>query len=186
MKHLRPAFLIVLLLLLWPSGVGAVAPLPRGALADELVIKLRPGAALSSQALARGPHAVDLNRMLLGACLAGIPLLGTWGALQWAPKWAIALSHLLPGNDPVFAKEYTQIAASLGAIIGTILAALAGGYIGRRPTYALLCAGSFASLVYMYLANDAYGTKLLASVFVAGGVTAAFYGWFPTGCSNRR
>jgi hypothetical protein len=31
----------------------------------------------------------------------------------------------------------------------------------------------------MYLANDAYGTHLLVSVFVAGGVTAAFYGWFP-------
>lgn len=120
-----------------------------------------------------------LKRMLLGACLAGIPLLGTWGALQWAPKWAIALAHLIPGEEPVFAKEYTQIASSSGAILGTILAALAGGLIGRRPTYALLCAGSFASLVYMYLANDAYGTKLLASVFVAGGVTAAFYGWFP-------
>ena len=43
----------------------------------------------------------------------------------------------------------------------------------------ILCIGSFMSLVYMYLANDAYGPQLLASVFVAGGVTAAFYGWFP-------
>src|SRR6266545_1030493 len=67
MKRLRPALLIVLLLLLWPTGAGAAAALPRGALADELVIKLRLGAALSSQALARGPHAVDLNRLLRSA-----------------------------------------------------------------------------------------------------------------------
>jgi hypothetical protein len=31
----------------------------------------------------------------------------------------------------------------------------------------------------MYQANDVYGTKLLVSVFLAGGITAAFYGWFP-------
>jgi MFS transporter, SHS family, sialic acid transporter len=121
-----------------------------------------------------------LKRMLLGACLAGVPLLGTWGSFQWAPKWAIALSHLLPAeNGPYHAKEYTQIAASLGAIVGAILAALAGGAIGRRPTYVILCLGSFVSLVYMYLANDSYSPRLLGSVFVAGGVTAAFYGWFP-------
>jgi SHS family sialic acid transporter-like MFS transporter len=42
-----------------------------------------------------------------------------------------------------------------------------------------LCVGSFASLVYLYRWNDAYGVEFLVSVFVAGGVTAAFYGWFP-------
>ena len=36
-----------------------------------------------------------------------------------------------------------------------------------------------SSLVYMYQANDVYGTSMLVSVFVAGGATAAFYGWFP-------
>ena len=39
--------------------------------------------------------------------------------------------------------------------------------------------GSFVSLIYLYQANDVFGPKLLASVFVAGGLTAAFYGWFP-------
>lgn len=121
-----------------------------------------------------------LRRMLLGACLAGVPLLGTWGSFQWAPKWTMALANLLPPDGgPYHAKEYAQIVAALGAIVGTILAALAGGAIGRRPTYVILCIGSFASLVYLYAANDAYGPKLLASVFVAGGVSAAFYGWFP-------
>jgi MFS family permease len=121
-----------------------------------------------------------IRLMLLGACLAAIPLLGTWGSLQWAPRWAIALAEELPAaNGPYFAKEYTQISGAAGAIIGTILAALAAGWLGRRVTYSLLCVGSFASLLYLYRANDSYDAMFLSSVFAAGGITAAFYGWFP-------
>jgi MFS transporter, SHS family, sialic acid transporter len=121
-----------------------------------------------------------IARMLLGACLAGVALLGTWGSLQWAPKWAAALAQRLPTEGgPYLAKEYTQIASASGAILGAILAALAAGWLGRRITYSLLCAGSFISLIFLYQANDAYGAKLLFSAFAAGGITAAFYGWFP-------
>jgi MFS family permease len=121
-----------------------------------------------------------IRRMLLGASLAGVALLGTWGSLQWAPKWSIALSQQLPvDGGPYYAKEYTQIAMAVGAIVGTFIAALLGGWLGRRITYFGLCLASFVSLVYMYQANDVFGTKLLVSVFLAGGITAAFYGWFP-------
>jgi hypothetical protein len=118
--------------------------------------------------------------MLLGTCLAGVALLGTWGSLQWAPKWAIPLAKLLPAEaGPYYAKEYTQIYSAAGAIVGTILAALAAGWFGRRITYFVLCLASFVSLVYLYQGNDVYGPGFLLSVFIAGGVTAAFYGWFP-------
>jgi MFS family permease len=138
------------------------------------------GRAELAKQLAPGDRGLYVGRMFLGAALAGVALLGTWGSLQWAPKWAIALSRQLPADaGPYYAKEYTQIAAAAGAILGTIVAATLGGLIGRRITYALLCVGSFITLIYMYQANDIYGTKLLVSVFVAGGVTAAFYGWFP-------
>jgi MFS family permease len=138
------------------------------------------GRAESAQRLQVGDRRRYIRLMLLGACLAGVPLLGTWGSLQWAPKWAISLAGQLPAEGgPYFAKEYTQIASSSGAVVGTILAALTAGWLGRRVVYSLLCVGSFASLVYLYQANDAYGAKLLASVFAAGGITAAFYGWFP-------
>jgi hypothetical protein len=116
---------------------------------------------------------------LLGASLAGVALLGTWGSVQWAPKWAIALAKELPTEEGRFAKEYTQIASACGAILGTMIAALVGGWIGRRITYTLLCVASFAVVVYLYQANDEYGAKFLASVFAAGAITAAFYGWFP-------
>ena len=138
------------------------------------------GRAERAHRLAPGDADRYIRRMFLGSALAGVALLGTLGSLQWAPKWAIALANLLPAeNGPYHAKEYTQIASATGAIVGTILAAALGGLIGRRVTYAMLCVASFISLIYMYQANDAYGTKLLISVFVAGGLTAAFYGWFP-------
>jgi MFS transporter, SHS family, sialic acid transporter len=127
-----------------------------------------------------GRRGIYLRRLLLGACLAGVPLLGTWGSLQWSPKWAIALAKLEPVETrAAYAKEFTQIATAGGAILGTILAALAAGRFGRRITYCALCLGSFASLVYLYRGNDAFGAPFLVSAFVAGGVTAAFYGWFP-------
>lgn len=130
--------------------------------------------------LQAGERAQQVRRMLLGACLAGVALLGTWGSLQWAPKWANALAQQLPSAEgPYHAKELTQIAIALGAILGTMMAALVGGWLGRRITYFGLCLLSFGSLVYLYQANDTYGLHLLASVFVAGGITAAFYGWFP-------
>jgi MFS family permease len=119
-------------------------------------------------------------RLLLGACLAGVALLGTWGSVQWAPKWGAELAKLLPDGDAAkYAKEYTLMLSALGAIVGTILAALAGDWLGRRKTYALLCIGSFGSLLYLYTANDAYGGQFLVSVFVVGVMTASFYGWFP-------
>ena len=69
--------------------------------------------------------------MLLGACLAGVALLGTWGSLQWAPKWSIALAKLLPADGgPYYAKEFTQIASASGAIVGAIIAALLGRLVG--------------------------------------------------------
>ncbi len=138
------------------------------------------GRAEAAAKLPADSRAKYIGRMLLGACLSGVALLGTWGSLQWAPKWAIALAKQLPldGQAP-FAKEHTQISLAAGAILGTIVAALLGGWLGRRLTYFGLCIASFISLVYMYQANDAYGPKLLVSAFIAGGITAAFYGWFP-------
>jgi hypothetical protein len=115
-----------------------------------------------------------LGRMLLGACLSGVALLGTWGSIQWAPSWA---DRLTGGTSQ--AKEYTQIWSALGAIVGTMLAARLGDWIGRRPAYTLLCLGSLGSILLLFQLNDRYGATFLAAVFLAGGITASFYGWLP-------
>jgi MFS family permease len=133
-----------------------------------------------SGALDEGDRARCTRHLLLGACLAGVALLGTWGSVQWAPKWGAELASLMPQEGAAkYAKENTQMLSAFGAIVGTILAALAGDWLGRRVTYALLCLGSIASLLYLYLANDAYGGQFLFSVFLVGVMTASFYGWFP-------
>lgn len=124
----------------------------------------------------RGANSREVMKMmLLGAGLAGVALLGTWGSLQWAPRWAMKLEPDVTKH----AKEWTQIATSLGAITATFLAALSAGRFGRRITYTAMCVGSIASALYFYQANDKFGTAFLASAFVAGGITAAFYGFFP-------
>jgi SHS family sialic acid transporter-like MFS transporter len=116
-----------------------------------------------------------VRMMLFGASLAGVALLGTWGSIQWAPRWAAQLAP-----DPAaHAKEYTQIVSGIGAIVGTILAALVAGRYGRRITYTLLCLGSIAACLFLYQANTSFGPMFLVSIFFAGGLTAAFYGFFP-------
>ena len=115
-----------------------------------------------------------LGRMLLAAGLSGVPLLATWAGATWAPSWADKMTGGLAG-----AKEQTQMYSALGAIAGTIAAALAGGWLGRRVTYALLCVTSVASLVWLFQFNPVFGPRFLFSAFVVGVCTASFYGWLP-------
>jgi MFS family permease len=140
--------------------------------------------------------AITLRRMLLGACLSAVALLGTWGSTQQAPSWAdkinearwkqeqadltaagkAELAAVLPRPH---AKEYTLIFLSIGAIIGTILAALMGDWFGRRVAYFMLCLASLASAWYLFLGTSGYGTAFYVWSFIAGVCTASFYGWLP-------
>ena len=142
------------------------------------------GRAVLAGSLSAGSEKAVVRSMLLGAGLAGVALLGTWGSIQWAPRWAAELQKDIPaanGNPAVkyYAKEKTQIATAIGAILGTIVAAVAAGRFGRRVTYAVMCLGSIVSALYFYQGNDTFGTGFLFAAFIAGGVTASFYGFFP-------
>ncbi len=131
--------------------------------------------AVSAGSLRSASGSQVIRMMLLGAGLAGVALLGTWGSIQWAPRWAAQLAP-----DPsLHAKEYTQIVSGVGAIVGTIIAALVAGRFGRRITYTLLCLTSITSCLVLYQTNTTFGPAFLVSIFFAGGLTAAFYGFFP-------
>ena len=78
-----------------------------------------------------------------------------------------------------FSREYTQIASALGAIVFPILAGVIAGRFGRRVTYAAICVGSIASCLLLYQANSEFNGFFLLCMFLAGGITAAFYGFFP-------
>lgn len=133
---------------------------------------LQREAAFSGRSASEGRQTI--GRMLLAAALAGTALLGTWASAQWAPTYADQLSGQLAG-----AKEQTQMWSAIGAIVGTITAALVGGWLGRRITYVMLCVTSIASLVWLYQFNHEFGPRFLASTFLVGLCTAAFYGWLP-------
>jgi MFS family permease len=134
-----------------------------------------------------------IRRMLLAALISGVPLLATWGAVQWAAVWADVLSKAALEEDPSIAsvarywKEYTQMSASLGAIVGCILGALVAGKFGRRITYVLLCVGSLGSVLLFYAGNSYWGhhwggpisVTFLVTALLMGGFSAAFYGWLP-------
>jgi MFS family permease len=132
----------------------------------------RAGSAVPDPAHGLGP---TMRRMLLGACLSGVALLGTWGSMQWAPAWADKLTQSAMPE----AKAYTQMLGACGAILGTLLGAWMGDWIGRRLAYTLLCLASLGAALVFFQLNDAYGPFFLATVFVAGACTASFYGWLP-------
>ncbi len=121
-----------------------------------------------------------VRRMLLAAGLSGVALLGTWGSMQWAPSWADQLSEPTKISNPgQHAKEWTQICAALGAILGTITAAMVGDWIGRRITYSILCVLSIISLLWLYRAHTEFDNSFLLATFIAGACSASFYGWLP-------
>lgn len=117
-----------------------------------------------------------MRRMALAACLSGVALLGTWGATQQAPAW---VSKMTEGSEIKHAKEFVQIWLSIGAIVGTIAAAILGDLIGRRLAYFLLCIAAMGSVFWLFFANKEYGSGLLASCFITGVCSASFYGWLP-------
>ena len=115
-----------------------------------------------------------MGRMLLAAGLSGVALLGTWGATQWVPTWADKITE-----GGLHVKEHAQMSSATGAIVGTILAALVGDWLGRRWTYVLMCLASLASAVWLYQFHAEYNAGFLGATFLLGACTASFYGWLP-------
>ena len=113
-----------------------------------------------------------MGRMLFGAGLAGVALLGAWGVLQWVAAYAGQIA----GAD---ARANTQIAVALGAIVGTIIAAVVADRFGRRMTYFAICIGSILTAFGLFQEGMEYGTAFLAWGFLAGAIMASFFGFFP-------
>jgi SHS family sialic acid transporter-like MFS transporter len=140
------------------------------------------------------------RKTILGTCLAGMALIGTWASIQWVTPWA---NKLAAGTDnAATASSVTQIGLAIGAIIGTMVAALCAEWFSRRWSYFFLCLTSLVVCAYLFrspLHLDAVGRWLESIdpdltifggerafngwfVFVAGlagCVTASFYGWLP-------
>ncbi len=116
-----------------------------------------------------------LKLTVLASLLSGVVLIGTWGSVQWLPLWADQLA----GASYPKAKAYTQIVSALGAVPAGLVGAWLAHRLGRRASYALLCAGSLVSCAAMFRDVASFGPPFLVMTFVVGGVTAAFFGWLP-------
>jgi len=138
------------------------------------VVRYLQRSLVASGSLDRTAARLTIKLMLLGACLSGVALLGTWGSVQWASRWAGQLT-----NNELQSREWTQIWLAAGAIVGTLLAAMMGDWFGRRLSYFMLCILALGSAEFLYAMNTEYGNMFLFSSFLAGCFTASFYGWLP-------
>jgi MFS family permease len=145
-----------------------------------------------------------LRRMVLAAVVSGVPLLATWGAVQWGPLWADQLradavaqreqSGAAPAEVAAFKetvrhwKEYTQMLGAGGAIVGCLAGALLAGWAGRRVAYIFLLLTSLASVLAFYRHYLPEGLRpgpatfdgfFVVTAFLIGVFSAAFYGWLP-------
>ncbi len=116
-----------------------------------------------------------ISRTLVGIGVASVPLVVTWGIVQWIPLWA---DQLTGGRQPAV-KAYTQLAQSFGAVVGCLIAPLLGHLFGRRVLYCALCLASLAVCSVLFRGVHEYGTVFVSMVFLVGLTTASFYGWLP-------
>ncbi|WP_395736579.1 MFS transporter [Prosthecobacter sp.] len=122
-----------------------------------------------------------MRNLLIGAGLAAVALLGTWGSAQQAARWASALA---PQGSKIPIIDYIVISTALGAILVTLITPLIADKLGRRITYTLLCITALASALAFFQFNkpftgDSAPTSLIVTAFLLGGITASFYGFFP-------
>jgi SHS family sialic acid transporter-like MFS transporter len=115
------------------------------------------------------------KRTFLAIVFASIALIVTWGIVQWIPLWA---DQMVGQKDPV-RKATIQLCSAGGAVLGSLVAPIIGGILGRRLTYFLLCASSIAVCEWLFLGVHGFGTLFLFVTFLVGACTAAFYGWLP-------
>lgn len=142
-----------------------------------------------------------LETTILATLIASVALIGTWGSVQWLPLWADKMAQEkavltakaeLPATADAAtvqkravelkdqkAKAYTQVSSAIGAIFGCFLGGWLGGFISRRVGYFVLCLLSLIACAWLFRGFDSYTSSFLVMTFIVGGVTAAFYGWFP-------
>jgi MFS family permease len=156
-----PALLTFLLRLFVPESekwLHAVQTGPRASLADIFA----PGVC---------------SRTVLGAILASVALIVTWGAVQWIPVWV----RTVTGSQQM--ANTVQIFSGVGAVVGTLAGAMVGQILDRRVTYFGLCLGALVVATVLFRADFGLTSGLsalfLAVVFLTGALTASFYGWLP-------
>lgn len=112
------------------------------------------------------------SRLLVGALMSGIPLLGTWGAIQWIPLWAGQSA------GPTW-RDLAALVSAIGGGIGGITAAFTAERWGWRRSYAFWCLLAATTTIGLFQLTSPRSEGFLAWVFVTGLAAGAFTGWLP-------
>ncbi len=100
---------------------------------------------------------------LVGSGLAFVAVTGLWGATNWTPTLVRALPALrgLESGRLTDYISYATMALNVGALAGYLAFGPLADRWGRRPVFALMCAGSLVMLPVTFLAPRTYLEVLL-------------------------
>jgi Na+/melibiose symporter-like transporter len=118
-----------------------------------------------------------LSRTIMAIVFASIVLIGTWATVQQIPLW-VDRAFNKTGDQPAL-KAIAAIASATGAVVGTFVAPLIGQLLGRRITFFCLCAASLTTCQILFRVQFEFGPLFVLMVFLVGGLTSSFFGWFP-------
>ena len=102
---------------------------------------------------------------LVGSGLAFVAVAGLWGATNWTPTLVRALPALrgMESGRLIDYISYATMALNIGALAGYLAFGPLADRWGRRPVFALMCAGSLVMLPVTFLAPHSYGQVLAAA-----------------------
>ena len=100
---------------------------------------------------------------LIGSALAFVAVFGLWGATNWTPTLVRALPDVARLDPPRQAMDVSiaTMLLNVGALVGYLSFGPLADRWGRRPVFALMCAGSLVLLPLTFLVPAGYGHVLL-------------------------
>ena len=121
---------------------------------------------------------------VVGSALAFVAVFGLWGSTNWAPTLVRELPDIKGADSATLAKyvSYAIMALNAGAIFGYLGFGPLADRFGRRPVFALMCAGSFVMLPITYLVPSSYsGVLMLLPIlgFFNNGIFSGFPIYLP-------